>query len=201
MKDCCKKMREVMRNTFLFFVGLFLFLILYKIVGRLETEFLTILGLILSLFLAITISFLFEKLLSKIPYKTFIQAIISFSIVIFLIYQLFAPYFYSDNQLAEIGKEKIELLYQALDKEKTDEERKEMIKKLMVDPMASHYLTVPYSREKLVKIDVQKIERTYYLFSMTVILVVDNNGVIEEKTQTFDLEHDYGFKILGIFKH
>ncbi|MRG86775.1 hypothetical protein [Salinibacillus xinjiangensis] len=120
--------------------------------------------------------------------------------ILFFSYQLFTPYFYSDNSLEKSGVEHIKSYYKLSDDNLTAEQRENLAKSSLNEEMAYSALKLGnYPESKLTGIDVLEINRNYYLYHLIVEVKEQVDHQIEKMTYrfTFDKENG-GFKINGM---
>ncbi|WP_343840043.1 hypothetical protein [Salinibacillus aidingensis] len=138
-----------------------------------------------------------DKWLAARRFQILIKSIVNSLIILFFIYQLFTPYFYTDQYLQTAGLEQIETYYQLSNEELTDQDRSRMAESSLVEGMAFATLTTNhYPKQPLKDVKPMDLQRSYYHYDMIVELKQKN---AQTKVYQFTFAREEGkFKIKGI---
>ncbi|GGM38843.1 hypothetical protein GCM10011351_26210 [Paraliobacillus quinghaiensis] len=196
-------MREVISRIFVFFISvfsIFLFLTNDNWLGFLYINtFVFFVILILVVGCAIWLGIRLDYWMDRLRFQVWIQVFFSCLIILFLTYQLFTPYFYSDQYLKQIGVEKIESYYQLSDKKLSQEEREQIAENSLSKGLAfSVILLEHYPMGELKRLEVVDSRRNYYLYYLTVEVEKQIDSRIEKSIYRFEFNKEDGeFKIDG----
>ncbi|QHS21782.1 hypothetical protein GWK91_01960 [Virgibacillus sp. MSP4-1] len=194
-------MANMIRKSFLLLFSAFLFYIFSKLSYRLNADFgsLSIFILIMTAVIAaaIWIALQLDKRLAARRFHILIKAIVNSLILLFFIYQLFTPYFYTDKYLQNAGLEQIETYYQLSNKELTDQERSRMAESSLVEDMAFATLSTNHDpKQRFIDVKPMDLQRSYYHYDM-IVEWKQKNAQTNVYQYTFAREKGK-FKIKGI---
>ncbi|MEH7225200.1 hypothetical protein V7112_15430 [Bacillus sp. JJ1566] len=132
-------MRELIQKVFLSLVGVFLFFIFIKNEHYLNFLFIHFwIEMMVYILIIIFIVWVVKKL-ARQRIKFSIEVTASLLIILFFTYELFTPYFYTENYLKEVGFEKADILHQLSHTELTNQERHKLADEAVDKEMAYSY--------------------------------------------------------------
>lgn len=195
---------NVMRALFMILLSIFLYLVYVSFNDPIETLYInsfvfiimtiSVIGLILFIITQIT------KVIASKPFGLLIMSFVNTVLIFFFIYQLFSPYFYSTETLEQTGINAIKTYYQLSDDKLSEDQREKMLTTTFTNNTAfSMMQRENYPNTKLQKIDIQTIEREYYLYYLTASIEFEEDSSTKNQLYQFEFTSESGrFKINGI---
>ncbi|PXW91809.1 hypothetical protein DES38_104244 [Streptohalobacillus salinus] len=195
---------NVMRALFMILLSIFLYLVYVSFNDPIEALYInsfvfiimtiSVIGLILFIITQIT------KVIASKPFGLLIMSFVNTALIFFFIYQLFAPYFYSTETLEQTGINAIKTYYQLSDDKLSEDQREKMLTTTFTNNTAfSMMQRENYPNTKLQKIDIQTIEREYYLYYLTASIEIEEDSSTKNQLYQFEFKSESGrFKINGI---
>ncbi|GEM01487.1 hypothetical protein SAMN05421839_11170 [Halolactibacillus halophilus] len=194
----------IIRTLFMILLSIFLYFGYVSFNGPVKTllsnsfVFIIVTGLVIGLIL-----FLITKITKLLETKRFgflVMSLVNIALIFFFIYQLFTPYFYSSEMLEQTGAEAIRTYYQLSDDTLSETKREELVTSAVSDSLATSMLiTEHYPTAKLKEIDIQTLERNFYLFDLTVSIETEENSSTKNELYQFVFTSERGqFKINSI---
>ncbi len=191
-------MSEFINKAFRYVVFIFLFVVFVKFDYLIDFLYINemMLYMVYILVLIGLLSFVrwLDKKMASVHYKFSIQLITSFLLILFLIHEMFTPYFYTDHSLKETGLDKIEMYHELSNEELSEEERANLAEDAFIKVQSHAYSVGQYPVDPVEKIEVIDLKRNYYQYELTVI--GEHNGIEKRYTYTFEKE-GFVFKISG----
>ncbi|MBE4909118.1 hypothetical protein IMZ08_13705 [Bacillus luteolus] len=191
-------MREIVNKAFRYLVFVFLFVVFVKFDYLIDFLYLNemMLYMVYILVLIALLSFVrwLDRWMGTVHYKFPIQLITCFLLILFLIHEMFTPYFYTDHSLKETGLEKIEMYHELSNEELSVVERAKLAEDAFIKIQAHAYSVGQYPVDLVEKIEVIDLKRNYYQYELTV--KGEHNGIEKRYTYTFEKE-GFVFKISG----
>ncbi|MDP5275993.1 hypothetical protein [Chengkuizengella axinellae] len=193
--------RYLIKGVFIFLVTLFLFYLFLKYnqlsgFGHLAIDLFIFIGAFIFTFI---IASLIDIWMDKIHFKFTLQLICSLLLILFFVYKMFTPYFYTEQHLKENAMDKIELYYQLSNNELSEEERINLAEASHTELMAFNltYLN-RYPEEELVEIEVKDFRRYYYQYHIVVELeLLKQTQLVKETNRYIFTREGFDFKIGG----
>lgn len=194
----------VMRTSFMILLSVFLYFVYVSFNDPIEALYINsfvifimtilVIGLILFIIIKIT------KVLEVKRFGLLVMSLINIALIFFFVYQLFAPYFYSSETLEQTGVEAIKTYYQLSDDTLSEPKREELVTSAVSDSLATSMLiSERYPKTKLQEIDIQTLERKYYLYYLTVSIKTEGDSSPNNQLYQFEFISERGqFKIDGI---
>lgn len=195
-------MHELVKNTFLFLVTVFLFVLFLKnehYLNFLYIHFIVelfIFGLVIIL-IAWVVSKV-NKWVASLRFTISIQVATNFLIILFLTHELFTPYFYTKDYLKKVGLEKIELYHQLSNSELSSKERDKLAKDVVVSDMAASFSIIDQypNVDPLEKVEVIEINRNFNEYELLIEAKHPGEEIVQTYEYTFEKE-GLDFKIIG----
>ncbi|MEH7235346.1 hypothetical protein [Bacillus sp. JJ1562] len=191
-------MRELVQKAFLFLVGVFLFFIFFQNEHYINFLFIHfIIEFIIYILIIIFIVRVVKKLnkwMASLRFKFSIEVMTSFLIILFFTYELFTPYFYTENYLKEVGFDKIEILHQ-LSNSEPSKERDKLAKDVVVSEMAASFSILGRypSIDSFEKGEVIDIKRQFNQYE----LIIESKHPELQKFQYTFAKEGLDFRIIG----
>lgn len=195
---------NVMRALFMILLSIFLYLVYVSFNDPIEALYInsfvfiimtiSVIGLILFIITQIT------KVIASKPFGLLIMSFVNTVLIFFFIYQLFSPYFYSTETLEQTGINAIKTYYQLSDDKLSEDQREKMLTTTFTNNTAfSMMQRENCPNTKLQKIDIQTIEREYYLYYLTASIEFEEDSSTKNQLYQFEFTSESGrFKINGI---
>ncbi|WP_223702340.1 hypothetical protein [Sutcliffiella deserti] len=202
-------MREINNKTFLTLTVFFLFYLYIKNIYLLDFlyfhDMTMVFIFLVGIVAAIWVTGRLDKWLATKRWKNQIMLISSALLILFFSYQMFTPYFYTDNQLREIGVGKVEDYLQLYSDENMAEmERSKLAKATLVEGLVfANSIADQYPKVEVIEnVKIIDFIRSFHQFELVVngeLADAVNNQ--ERRTYRFTLEKEgLGYKISG-FTH
>lgn len=197
--------QEVVRKFFVLFLTA-LFLYLFVIFDErlpfsfLENNLVYLLLLGFVFILAVWLSVQIDEWLVSLKYKVSIQLVSIFLIILFFMYQLFTPYFYTSQYLTDHAIEKIETYFELSDENLAQGKREELIDDIFVEQMAFAMKTVNVNQPdaELLGIEIVDIDRNYDRYELSVKVERRMDSDVKTDVYQFEFNKEWGdFKITG----
>ncbi|MBM7621955.1 TusA-related sulfurtransferase [Bacillus tianshenii] len=137
-----------------------------------------------------------NKWLKTLRYRFRIEVIASILLILFFAHEFFAPYFYPENYLKEVGIEKIEMYHQLASPDLSAKELEKLAEGAVVKEMVAHYIiTESYPNiGSLENIEVLDFKRNYSQYE----LLIQAEQPEGEKTYQYTFAKEgFDFKIIG----
>lgn len=197
-------MQKLISKLFVILVSAFLFYLFVSYNDPIESlyvnNFVFLLIIVPVIIAVILIGIRLDEWISTLHFSALIKTITNCLIVLFFIYQLFTPYFYSTEHLEKTGVETIEAYYNLSNEEHSKEERQKITESILTETLAFSTLNLEsFPKAELVNIRTINTRRNYYLYYLTVEIkqLIDQNT--ERRTYQFEFVDEAGtFKIDGI---
>lgn len=190
------------KKAFLFLVTVLLFFLFYSIDHYLNFLYVNSVSRFIAYVLVIITVVMtvvrLDKWMASLQYRSPIEVITCFLLIIFFTHEMFTPYFYTADYLKEVGLEKIGMFHQLYASDLSDKEREELAKDAVVKEMAAAYtITGFYPKvDMLEKIEVIEIKRNFYQFE----LLIEDKHLEKESVKTYKYtfsKEGMDFKIIG----
>jgi uncharacterized membrane protein YcgQ (UPF0703/DUF1980 family) len=194
----------VMRTSFMILLSVFLYFVYVSFNDPIEALYINsfvifimtilVIGLILFIIIKIT------KVLETKQFGLLVMSLVNIALIFFFIYQLFVPYFYSTETLEQKGVEAIKTYYQLSDDTLSDNKREELVTSAVSNSLATSMLITEHDpTAKLQEIDIQTLERHFYVYDLTVTIETEENSSTKNQLYQFEFISERGqFKINGI---
>ncbi|UOQ87235.1 hypothetical protein [Gracilibacillus salinarum] len=187
--------QKVVRLTFILCLSSYFFYFLIRDDWFHMDHFMYFIILAIALTTFIWFSMKIDQWLDDIRFHIPIRVIASILILFFFMYQLFTPYFYSDQKLVNIGKDLLESYYALTDEEDFKAIADAVLKEEMVFSVIEQEL---YPEGRLLDIHVDEVSRSLYLFNLIAKVEKETEGTREQHTYRFTFAKEYGdFKLKG----
>ncbi|UOQ50097.1 hypothetical protein MUN88_08575 [Gracilibacillus caseinilyticus] len=187
------EVQKIVRRTFILCLSIYFFYFLIRDDWFHIDHFLYFIILAIALTTIIWFSMKIDQWLDDIRFHIPIRVIASVLILFFFMYQLFTPYFYSDQKLVHIGKDVLESYYALTEEEDFKALADAVLNEEIVFSSIEQEL---YPEGKLIDINVDEVSRSLYLFDLTSEVEKETDGTREQHTYRFTFAKEYGdFKL------